>query len=148
MLVEAFLCLALNIFHESQDQGYDGMAAVAQVTMTRAKGKEENVCREVFRKKAFSWANPLTTVSKRERARRAPKFLPNTKNPIERNAWMAAKVVARQALNGELDSYITATIGKSDHYFNPDKADPYWKDSMKKIAVIGDHVFYDSREKG
>jgi len=140
MLLESLLCLALNIYHEGRSQGYDGMAAVAVVTMNRAKQDPDQICTEVFRPKQFSWANSLTTVSSKVRQKRAKRFLPKDKN-----AWAAAKVVAKQALEGRLDSMIYDEIGKSDHYFNPNKANPYWQHDMKKVATIGEHVFYDSK---
>ena len=140
MLLESLLCLALNIYHEGRSQGYDGMAAVAVVTMNRAKQDPNQICAEVFRPKQFSWANSLTTVSAKLRKKRAKRFLPKDKK-----AWAAAKVVAKQALDGKLDSFIYAEIGTADHYFNPDKANPSWQHSMREVATIRNHVFYDSR---
>jgi len=137
IITEALLCLSLNIYHEARSEGYDGMAAVAIVTMNRAGGQEERICEEVFRPKQFSWANSLTTVSPQQRIKNAPRFAPKDKA-----AWAAAKVVAHQALTGQLSSHIRARVSKADHYYNPDKANPRWKDSMHRISRIGDHVFF------
>ena len=35
MLVEALVCLALNVYHEARDQPFIGQVAVAQVVMNR-----------------------------------------------------------------------------------------------------------------
>ncbi|MCK9234689.1 MAG: cell wall hydrolase [Gammaproteobacteria bacterium] len=141
MIIEsALLCLSLNIYHEGRDQGYEGMAAVAVVTMNRASHDQTKICDTVFKKYQFSWANKLTTVSPQQRKRNADRFMPR-----EHLAWEESKRIARQAIKGEIKPKIIKKIGKSDHYFNPNKANPSWRKAMQFIAQVGDHVFYQSR---
>ncbi len=132
MLTEAMLCLALNIYHESRDQSIEGMQAVAAVTMQRANHQSKNVCNIVFKPKQFSWANPLTTVSKHTRRQRAKDYI-----PTDERSWERAKTIARQAINRQLKSKAQSAT----HYYNPSIAKPKWRAHMVVVAKIGDHVF-------
>lgn len=136
----ALLCLALNIYHEARSEGYDGMAAVAVVTMNRAAHNQEKVCDVVFKPYAFSWANKLTTSTAEDRIRLAPNYLPK-----DEAMWQEAKEIATQAIQGTLKPHVYRTVKEADHYYNPSKANPYWKKHMRKVAKIGDHAFYDSK---
>lgn len=135
-LSTAALCLALNVYHEARGEPIVGQKAVAYVTLRRANFDERNVCKEVFRPKQFSWANPLTESTPAERARLAAQFMPQ-----ESDAWTVAKRVAVMALRG---TAVDMTLG-ADHYYNPNKARPTWRHAMKRTAKIGNHVFLASR---
>lgn len=132
MIETAMLCLALNIYHEARSEPLEGQKAVAQVTLTRAGHDPAKVCSTVFRRKQFSWANPLTTVSPGVRKQRAHRFFPH-----ETEAWEQAKHVAARALNGEMRN----VVGYATHY-HADYVSPHWTSSMRKIKRIGRHIFY------
>ena len=50
MIVEAVMCLALNVYHEAKNQSLIGQIAVAQVVMNRVKDERypDNVCDVVY----------------------------------------------------------------------------------------------------
>jgi spore germination cell wall hydrolase CwlJ-like protein len=56
-------------------------------------------------------------------------------NKIERHAWIKSVFYAVMALSEE-----DVTNGAT-HYHNT-SVTPYWTDSMKQTAVIGNHIFY------
>lgn len=135
MLIDVLLCLALNVYHEARGEPLKGQFAVAQVTMNRANQDPSRVCEEVFRPHQFSWANPLTTVSAKERVRNADRFMPRDKQ-----AWETAKRVARKTLDGRAPN----VVGNADHY-HAESVRPRWAKSMQKVARIGGHTFYINR---
>lgn len=132
MIAEAIMCLALNIYHESRSQSVKGMKAVAAVTMKRANHSPDNVCKEVFKKKQFSWANPLTLVDAKTRAKRAPKFV-----PTDGKSWEIAKKIATSAVYGKLKT----PAPNAEYFYNPKLATPKWRNEMVLVAKIDDHIF-------
>lgn len=135
-LSTAALCLALNVYWEARGEPLVGQKAVAYVTLRRANFDERNICKEVFKPRQFSWANPLTEASPAERIRLADKFMPR-----DEKAWATAKKVAVMAIQGRA---VDMTLG-ADHYYNPNEARPTWRHAMKRTAKIGNHVFLASR---
>ena len=59
ILLNAIVCMALNVYHEGRNQTELGQVAIAQVTMERAQQQYKNVCTVVFEPAQFSWTNPL-----------------------------------------------------------------------------------------
>jgi len=57
MIEAAVFCMALAVYHEARGEPVAGQTMVAQVALKRASGDANQVCREVFRHKQFSWAN-------------------------------------------------------------------------------------------
>lgn len=136
-------CLMLNIYHESRGEGYDGMAATAIITMKRADHNPEKVCDAVFHPYWFSWTNNLTQAPDQE----VRNYWARRLMPEQGPTWEAARVVALQALDGKLDSEIVATVGESDHYYNPKAADPFWKDAYPYVGSVMNHNYHASGRK-
>ena len=137
MIETAMLCLALNIFYEARGESLKGQQAVAQVTMNRAEWDPDKVCSVVFRPYQFSWANPLTTVSREQRRKASARFQPWNEEP---QAWELAKTIAWQALGGRLPD----VVGQSTH-FHTHQVSPRWSRSPRKryVTTIGGHKFYE-----
>lgn len=133
-LSTAALCMALNIYHESRSEPLTGQHAVAQVTFNRAGRDPNRVCDVVFKPKQFSWANPLTTVSKAERARRAQQFVPK-----EDKAWTLAKQIARVTVAGYVQDFT-----KGATFYHTTAVRPAWRRGLERIqlAGVGNHLFY------
>jgi len=138
MIIEtALLCLAINIYHEARDQPIPGQYGVALVTMNRAKS-EERICHETFRRKQFSWTGGVVRV---QGGWKLPgHMLPRLKDPIEKDAWLRARVIAANALSGNMRDI---TQG-ADHYHRFDVS-PRWARSMKSTKRMGSHIFYRSQ---
>ena len=135
-LTTAMMCMALNIYHESRSEPLTGQHAIAQVTFNRAGRDPNKVCDVVFKPRQFSWANPLTTVGKRERERLATKFVPR-----ENKAWELAKVVAKMTIEGQVQDF---TQGAT--HFHVVNIRPFWSHSYERIRLVGAgrHLFYRS----
>lgn len=135
MLIEtAMLCLALNIYHEARDQPVLGQYGVALVTMNRAK-EEEQVCKETFRHKQFSWTSGVVKV---KGGWKLPEHMrPKLHDPIEAHAWNTAKIIAGVTLAGKMHDI---TQG-SDHYHST-SVKPGWAARLQRVKRVGSHIFY------
>lgn len=121
-MIEALMCIALNVYHESRGEPIEGQRAVAHVTLNRAREKKQRVCDVVFAPAQFSWtiADP----------------------PIrDERAWKRALQVSRQALRAGPAADPT---GGANHY-HATYVSPRWAGSMERTAHIGTHVFYTTR---
>lgn len=135
MLIEtAFLCLALNIYHEARGEPIMGQYGVALVTLNRAKS-EEQVCKETFRKHQFSWTGGVVRV---QAGWQLPAHMrPKLSDPIEAHAWKTAKIIAGVTLAGRMPDF---TRG-ADHY-HATYVRPRWARAMNPVKQIGQHIFY------
>lgn len=122
-LQNALMCLALNIYHEARGEPLEGQIAVAMVTMNRADWQTSGICQVVYERNQFSWTN---------RVSRFP--------PQEHDAWTKAKRVATRVIEGRHDDI---TYGAT--HFHSRAVRPVWRNSLKKTATIGQHVFYVQR---
>ena len=115
-------CLALNIYWEARNQSIAGQLAVAQVTMNRVLDPRyaDNVCDVVYEHKQFSWywdGKPDT--------------------PKEPRAWETARLIADAAMHGSRHVEFQGVT-----HYHAVYSEPFWKNHMVQIAMIGDHVFY------
>lgn len=124
-------CLARNIYFEARGEGYDGMLAVAWVTLNRKQDSSfpKTVCGVVYDKKnsvQFSW-----TVAKVA----APHGVD----------WQEARRIAKAVYSG--------ATPRSGIWENKDilfyhasrvkaKARRWFEDNLEKVTQVGDHIFY------
>ena len=109
-------CLSEAVYYEARGEPYRGQLAVAQTVLNRVKSSKfpNHVCRVVFQKGQFSW----------------------TKN--WNKSWNAdhdSRQVARVALMGTHSLKDFKAL-----YFHSTSVQPNW--NRKKLATIGNHVFY------
>ena len=140
------LCLQKNIFFEARNQSKLAQIAVAWVTFNRVNHpKHKNtICDVVYRgvhkngipvknRCAFSWYC--------DRKPDKPK-----NNKIELMAWEQAGDIAEYMIKNCLiqknSSCPKDPTNGALFYFNPDLADPHWKNVKVKTASIDNHVFY------
>lgn len=118
----ALVCLTMNVYWEARNQDIAGQLAVAQVTMNRVRDPRwpNSVCEVVYEHKQFSWY-----------------WDGKSDMPENEKAWETAMFVASAAMDGSGH----ADLENVTHY-HAVYSQPYWKDYMTKVAVIGDHVFY------
>jgi hypothetical protein len=116
------VCLGLNIYWEARNQDVAGQLAVAQVTMNRVDDPRypDDVCEVVYDHKQFSWY-----------------WDGKSDTPKENKAWQRAMVVASAALHGSGHAELQGVTHYHAAYIQP-----YWKNYMTKVTMIGDHVFY------
>lgn len=118
----ALMCLSLNVYWEARNQPLAGQLAVAQVTMNRVHDPRwpDNVCEVVYDHKQFSWY-----------------WDGKSDIPKEEKAWELAMLVASAAMAGSGHAELEGVT-----HYHAVYVQPYWKDSMARVAQIGDHVFY------
>ena len=118
----ALMCLSLNVYWEARNQPLAGQLAVAQVTMNRVHDPRwpDNVCEVVYDHKQFSWY-----------------WDGKSDIPKEEKAWELAMLVASAAMHGSGHAELEGVT-----HYHAVYVKPYWKDSMARVAQIGDHVFY------
>jgi spore germination cell wall hydrolase CwlJ-like protein len=117
-------CLARNVYYEAGVESTAGKYAVAQVTLNRVKtgywGK--SICKVVYAKEQFSW----TKIPKRAWVR------------LKGKAWADSKAVAKATLT----QGIRVKKLKTALFYHADYVRPNWRDKDKRVAKIGQHIFY------
>lgn len=119
-------CLALNNYHEARGEGYEGMLAVSQVVMAREASPRwpNTVCDVVYQKSQFSWTDDE-----------------HTDQVKDYEAWSVALAAARAVYFDTIDT----PLAYADHYHRVGhKQNVSWAAKMDKVAVIGNHVFFNS----
>ena len=114
-------CLARNVYFEARGEPLAGQYAVAEVTMNRKASRlfPRTICEVVYQKSAFSWTELEP--------------LPEPSGESWEQAWQVAEAVYYQrqppVLHGALFYHAT--------YIKPE-----WAREKKRVAQIGQHVFY------
>jgi len=128
-------CLADAIYFEARGEPVRGQMAVAQVVMNRVfSGYYPNsVCGVVYQNAERHLACQFTF---------ACDGVPEVVNEPE--AWVRAKQIARDTLDGKL---WLPEVGKATHY-HAYWVRPWWVHEMRKLDKIGVHTFYRPRNWG
>jgi spore germination cell wall hydrolase CwlJ-like protein len=129
MIEAAVFCMALAVYHEARGEPADGQIMVAQVALKRANGNANQVCKEVFRPKQFSWANEKVVKT------RAGWALHESLRPTDRNAWAQAQHVARYVLQ-------QGKQGTATHFRRAGEKPKWAAQCLQPVGQIGRHVFY------
>lgn len=111
-------CLTKNIYREASGEPFTGKLAVGVVTINRLlSGKYGNtICKVVYYPGQFSWTRESDT-------------------KISKDKWQESLLAASMVLE---DRGILGNF-KATHFHNK-TVKPNW--GLKKVAVIGNHLFY------
>lgn len=122
-------CLAQAVYFEARSEVEEGRAAVAQVVLNRVKSGvyPGTVCGVVFQNRHRKLACQFTFACEGKALR-----------ITEPEAWKAAMRIAREVYEGKI--YL-AEVGAATHY-HADYVQPTWAKKLKKMDVIGRHIFY------
>jgi spore germination cell wall hydrolase CwlJ-like protein len=122
-------CLAEAVYFEARSEPEEGQAAVAQVVLNRVKSGlyPSSICGVVYQNRHRHLACQFTFACEGKALRIG-----------ESEAWERAKRVASAVLEGK--TYL-ADVGGATHY-HADYVRPYWARRLKKMDVIGRHIFY------
>lgn len=125
-------CLAEAVYFEARSEPTPGQAAVAQVVLNRAKSGlyPSTICGVVYQNRHRYKACQFSFACEGRSLR-----------VTEQSAWQRAQRVASEVLRGKL--YLSE-VGGSTHY-HADYVRPYWAKRLKKMDVIGRHIFYKLR---
>ena len=124
-MIEAVLCLALNVYFEARSEPINSQFAVAEVTMNRVKSNAypDSVCEVVWQRKQFSWTHDG-----------------KSDKPKNSYAWRLALAVAKSTLS-DTNGY-TSQLPPNTLHYHADYVSPYWVGQYKKVGTIGRHIFY------
>ena len=122
-------CLAEAVYFEARSEPEEGQAAVAQVILNRVKSGlyPTSVCGVVYQNRHRHLACQFTFACEGKSLR-----------VTDADAWDTARRVARAVMDGK--TYV-ADVGGATHY-HADYVRPYWSRRLKKMDVIGRHIFY------
>lgn len=121
-------CLTQAAYYEARGEGADGMRAVVQVVLNRARHPSfpRSVCGVVFQGSGRRVGCQFSfTCDGSMRAR---------VNPA---AWNRARTIASAALSGAVYS----GVGNAT-FFHTTAVAPAWRNSFLRVAQVGNHVFY------
>jgi hypothetical protein len=125
-------CLAEAIYFEARGESREGQAAVAQVVLNRVSSGlyPSTICGVVYQNRDHYEGCQFSFACEGRSLR-----------ITESDAWRAATRIAASVMSGQ--TYL-AEIGDATHY-HADYVHPYWSYRLKKMDVIGHHVFYKLR---
>lgn len=121
-MIDAVMCLALNIYFEARDQPIDGQIMVAEVTLNRVAdpGFPDTVCEVVWQPGAFSWTHDG-----------------KSDKPKDLQSFAQAVILANDILNDN-----SILLGTDATFYHEKSIHPYWADHFVQVGRVGDHIFY------
>ncbi len=121
-------CLTQAVYYEARGEGREGMRAVAQVVLNRARHSAfpKTVCGVVFQ-----------GAGRRTGCQFSFTCDGSMRGRVDRGAWNRARAVATEALSGR----VYAPVGTATH-FHTTAVSPSWRGSLVRVGQVGDHVFY------
>ena len=121
-------CLTQAAYYEARGEGSDGMRAVVQVVLNRARHPAfpRSVCGVVFQGSGRRVGCQFSFTC--DGSMRAP---------VNRAAWNRARTVASAALSGA----VFAGVGNAT-FFHTTGVSPSWRNSLLRVSQVGSHIFY------
>jgi spore germination cell wall hydrolase CwlJ-like protein len=125
-------CLAEAVYFEARSEPEEGQAAVAQVVLNRMKSGlyPSSICGVVYQNRHRHFACQFTFACEGKSLRIS-----------DQESWQSASRIAKEVLEGK--TYL-ADVGAATHY-HADYVRPRWAKRLKKMDVIGRHIFYKLR---
>ena len=142
MLLEtAFICLALNTYHEAKNQSLVGQIATAQVVMNRvADDRYPNTVCEVVKQGPHrpSWENPEKEYPVRHRCQFSWYCDGKSDVPKNEKAWRKAQDVAFLVLYNKINLDVT----EGATHYHATYVRPAWARTKTRTTRIEKHIFY------
>ena len=142
MLLEtAFICLALNTYHEAKNQSMIGQIATAQVVMNRvADDRYPNTVCEVVKQGPHrpSWENPEKEYPIRHRCQFSWYCDGKPDIPKNEKAWRKAQDVAFLVLYNKINLDVT----EGATHYHATYVRPAWARTKTRTTRIEKHIFY------
>ena len=142
MLLEtAFICLALNTYHEAKNQSLVGQVATAQVVMNRvADDRYPNTICEVVKQGPHrpSWENPEKEYPIRHRCQFSWYCDGKPDVPKNEKAWRKAQDVAFLVLYNKINLDVT----EGATHYHATYVRPAWAKTKTRTTRIEKHIFY------
>ena len=131
-------CLALNIYHEARGESQAGKLAVAHVTLNRVEHYKypDTICGVVTQGRHYvNWKG--NTMPVKHKCQFSWYCDGRSDTVQDDSAWAQSIDLAFDVIMG----ITTDNTHGATHYYNPNKADPYWAEQYAMTAQHGNHVF-------
>ena len=142
MLLEtAFVCLALNTYHEAKNQSLVGQVATAQVVMNRVADDRfpSTVCEVVKQGPTRpSWEDPEKEYPIRHRCQFSWYCDGKDDTPKNEKAWRKAQDVAFLVLYDKIKLDVT----EGATHYHATYVKPAWAKTKQRTPRIEKHIFY------
>ena len=142
MLLEtAFICLALNTYHEAKNQSLVGQIATAQVVMNRvADDRYPNTICEVVKQGPTrpSWEDPAKEYPIKHRCQFSWYCDGKPDVPKNEKAWRKAQDVAFLVLYNKINLDVT----EGATHYHATYVRPAWARTKTRTTRIEKHIFY------
>ena len=142
MLLEtAFICLALNTYHEAKNQSMVGQVATAQVVMNRVEDDRfpSTVCEVVKQGPTRpSWEDPEKEYPIKHRCQFSWYCDGKDDTPKNEKAWRKAQDVAFLVLYNKIQLDVT----EGATHYHATYVRPAWAKTKKRTTRIEKHIFY------
>ena len=143
MLLEtAFICLALNTYHEAKNQSLVGQIATAQVVMNRVEDNRfPNTICEVVKQGPTrpSWEDPKKEYPIKHRCQFSWYCDGKSDEPRrDSKEWFKAKEYARIVLSGR----IVLDVTEGATHYHATYVRPAWAKTKTRTTRIESHIFY------
>ena len=141
ILETAFICLALNTYHEAKNQSMIGQIATAQVVMNRVEDRRfpNTVCEVVKQGPTRpSWEDPNKEYPIRHRCQFSWYCDGKSDVPKNEKAWRKAQDVAFLVLYDKIKLDVT----EGATHYHATYVKPAWAKTKKRTTQIEKHIFY------
>ena len=141
ILETAFLCLALNTYHEAKNQSMIGQIATAQVVMNRVEdSRYPNTVCEVVKQgpTRTSWKDPSKRIPVKHRCQFSWYCDGKSDVPKNEKAWRKAQDVAFLVLYDKIKLDVT----EGATHYHATYVKPAWAKTKKRTTRIEKHIFY------
>ena len=115
-------CLAEAIWHEARGETDKGMLAVANVIQNRVHSElfPNSYCKVINQPRQFSYKRSAVKVNKLDKQ------------------YKKAQLIAENVIEGKVKPVLSSKV----MWYAHKRVSNYWTSKKKKVAVIGNHVFY------
>ena len=142
MLLEtAFICLALNTYHEAKNQSLVGQVATAQVVMNRVEDDRfpNTICEVVkLGPTRPSWEDPEKEYPIKHRCQFSWYCDGKPDTPKNEKAWRKAQDVAFLVYYNKIQLDVT----EGATHYHATYVRPAWAKTKKRTTRIEKHIFY------
>ena len=126
-------CMTRNIFHESRSETEVEWKAITDVAFNRMMSERHpnEICKVIMQDSQFSW-----TLMKESELKRREQKEPNRYYAIR-------KQVSEWALEWHTGYYTMSDDTKTATHYHKKDVKPYWRNNYTRVAVIGEHIYYE-----
>ena len=138
LLEAAYLCMALNLYHEARDQSIMGNVAVAEVVLNRVDDDRypDTICEVVKQGPTYKWQPTLPV---RHRCQFSWYCDGKSDEPKDKKTYQRLLTISKSIVYNTIN-FIDITDGAT--HYHADYVKPAWAKVKTRTTRIGNHIFY------